>query len=242
MLLTIGLSGAVSSTKPPGSKWHSNTSLNIYAESVNASVGYRDTAPSPWSLTSSSSSSTTTQLSSPNIINFSGSFEPSSTPSSVQILRKLTVNVRNYPILFLQIDVTQGIGYGIRFFTSYGKTTVPIWNNSDILDHRTGTGQFENIQVNIENLAEQNIGTSIQNISQIQVYVEGHALNATTQFSLILQNMKFLNYPIVPFQDGSNYHSVYLTFDQLPTAGNSSWKLNKIDLGLQILGASRDRV
>jgi len=232
VLLTIGLSGAV----PPQNLQEVNGQQylsHFYAESATASVGYRDIVPTPWSLTNSSSTSST-QLSSPNIINFSGSFQPSSTPSTVQILRKLSVNVKNYPILFLQVDVTQGVGYGIRFFTSHGKTTVPLWNNSDILNHRVGTGQFENIQVNMEDLAEQNIGTSVQNVTQIQVYVERHALNATTPFSLVLQDMQFLNYKVVPFENGQTYHSVYLTFDHLPTAGNSSWALNKIDLGLQI--------
>ncbi|HXQ92830.1 MAG TPA: hypothetical protein VN739_07465, partial [Nitrososphaerales archaeon] len=233
VLLTLGLSGAVPSQNLQEINGQQYLS-HVYAESATASVGYRDTVPSTWSLSDSSSLNTSSQLNSPNIINFTGFFKPSSTPSSSEISRKLSVDVKNYPILFLQIDVTQGVGYGIRFFTSHEKTTIALWNNSDFLDHRTGTGQFENIQVNMENLAEQNIGTRVQNVTQIQVYVERRALNATTPFSLVLQNMEFLNYKLGTFHSGQSYHSVYLTFDHLPTVGNTTWKLNKIDLGLQI--------
>jgi len=168
VLLTLGLSGAVPSQNLQEINGQQYLS-HVYAESATASVGYRDTVPSTWSLSDSSSLNTSSQLNSPNIINFTGFFKPSSTPSSSEISRKLSVDVKNYPILFLQIDVTQGVGYGIRFFTSHEKTTIALWNNSDFLDHRTGTGQFENIQVNMENLAEQNIGTRVQNVTQIQV-------------------------------------------------------------------------
>ena len=233
VLLTIGLSGSIPSQnlqEVNGQQYLSH----IYAESTGASIGYRDNTPSTWSLTNSSSPNTSSQVNSPNIINFSGSFKPSTTPSSSDISRKISINVKQYPLLYLQIEVTQGVDYGIRFFTSNGKNTIPIWNNSDFLNHRTGTGQVENIQANIENLAQQNIGTSIQNISQIQVYVERGALNTTTPFNVDIQNMEFLNYKVVTFQNGQSYHSVYLTFNHLPTAGNSSWTLAKINLGLKI--------
>lgn len=233
VLLTIGLAGSVPSQNLQvvnGQQYLSK----VYAESMNASIGYSDNAPTSWNLSSGSSLGTSMELDTPATVNFSGFFQPSTTPSSAQITRVLSVNVRADPILFMQIEVTQGVGYGIRFLTTIDGTTVPIWNNSDILDHRTGTGSIESIQANLEDLAQRNIGRSIQSISQIQIYVERPAMNTTTPFSVYLQNMEFLNYKLVSYQGGQPYHSVYLTFSQLPTAGNSSWTLNKIDLGLAI--------
>jgi hypothetical protein len=232
VILTIGLAGTVPSQNLQvvnGQQYLSN----VYAEPTNATIGYRNNAPTTWNL-SSGSTGATTQITSPATVNFSGFFQPSTTPTTAQITRTLSVNVKAFPILFLQIDVTSGVGYGIRFFTSQDGQNVPVWNNSDILDHRIGTGGVETIQANIEDLAEQNIGRSIQSISQVEIYVERPALNTTTAFSAYLQNMEFLSYKLVSYQPGQSYHSVYLTFNQLPAAGNSSWVLNKIDLGLQI--------
>lgn len=232
VVLTFGLAGSVPAQNLQvvnGQQYLSN----IYGESTNATVGYHSSATSTWNISAGPSASSA-QLSAPATVNFSGFFEPSSTASSAQISRKLSVNVAEYPILYIQIKVTQGVGYGIRFYTSHDGNVVPIWNNSDFLNHRIGTGSVENIQANIQNLAEQNIGTTVQNITQIQIYVERHPMNTTTAFSLVLENLEFLSYKLVPYQNDTSYHSVYLTFNQLPTDGNSSWTLNKIDLGLQI--------
>jgi len=232
VILTLGLAGAVPSQNLQvvnGQQYISRS----YAEPLTATVGYRDNAPTIWNLTGAQSG-TSAQLNSPATVNFSGFFQPSPTPTFAQITRKLSVNLEEYPILFAQVSVSQGTGYGIRFFTSHGKNMIPIWNNSDFLDHRIGTGNVENIQANIEDLAEQNIGTAVQNISQVEIFVERPAMNATTAFSLNLQNMQFLSYKLVPYQNGTTYHSVYFTFDHLPTAENTSWTLNKINLGLKI--------
>jgi hypothetical protein len=236
VLLTVGLAGSV----PPRNLQVVNGQQylsNIYAETSNATIGYHDNAPTNWDLSGGSAQNSTAQLNSPATVNFSGVFEPSSTTSSLQITRKLSVNVRTDPIFYMQIQVTRGVGYGIRFFASQDGEMIPIWNNSDLLNHRTGTGNIENIQANIEDLAQQNIGHSVQSISEMQIYVERRPLNATTDFSLVMQHMEFLDYKVVPYQANESYHSVYLTFEQLPTAHNSSWILNKIDLGLQISAA-----
>lgn len=235
VILTIGLAGAV----PPNNLQVVNGQQylsNIYAEPSNASIGYREAAPTVWNL-SGGSSGATTQITTPETVNFSGVFQPSSTATTAQISRKLTVNIRTDPILYMQIEVSKGVGYGIRFFTDEEGSNIPIWNNSDILNHRIGTGSFENIQANIENLADQNTGHSVGSISEVEIYVERHPMNTTTPFSLFIQNMEFLSYKLVPYQNGTSYHSVYLAFGELPTAHNSSWVLNKIDLGLQISAA-----
>ena len=232
IFLTFGLAGSVSPQNLQvvnGQQYLSKT----YAEATNPTIGYRNIAPSTWNL-SAGPSSASMQVNTPAVVNFSGFFEPSTAPSAAQITRALSVNVRAYPILFLQIEVTQGVSYGVRFYSNNGGKLISIWTNTDFLNHRIGTGKVESIQANIENLAEQNIGTTIRNISQVQVYVERAPKNATTSFSVDLQNIEFLSYNLVSYRNGTSFHSVYLTFDQFPPAGNASWVLNKINLGLQI--------
>ncbi len=232
VLLTIGLAGSVpaQNIQVINGKQYLGS---IYAEPTTPKIGYRDSSSPGWTLTGSSSNSSA-QLSSPNIINFTGAFQPSKTGSSLQISKKFSVDLNSYPILYVQVQVTAGVGYGFRFFSSVSGNSIPFWNNSDVLNHRTGTGQIENIQVNLQQLSVANTGKYAPNISLMQVYVERRALNATTNFSLLIQNLKFLDYQITSYEEGHAYHSIYLTFAHLPTAGNTSWILNKIDLGMQI--------
>ena len=236
VILTFALAGSV----PPQNLQVVNGKqylTDMYAESTDPSVGYRNNAPTTWNL-STGAAAASSQLDTPAVVNFSGFFQPSAYSTSAQISRKLTVNVQAYPILYVQVEVTKGISYGIRFFTSRDGNAIPIWSNTDFLDHRIGTGSIENIQANVENLAEQNIGFPIHSISEVEIYVERTPENATTGFSFVLEHMEFLNYKLLPYQNGTSYHSIYLTFDQLPTVGNGSWVLNKIDLGLQISASS----
>jgi len=124
VILTIGLAGSV----PPqnlqvvnGQQYLSKVS----AESLRPAIGYESNAPTTWDLTAGPSTAST-QLNSPAIVNFSGFFQPSTNPSNAQISRKLSVNVRAYPILFIQVQVAKGVSYGIRFFTASGGNTVQI--------------------------------------------------------------------------------------------------------------------
>src|SRR5437016_9094135 len=68
---------------------------------------------------------------------------------ALSIVRTLTVNLTAYPIMYMLINVSPSISYGIRFYSQSSGSTVPLWAESDALSHRGGPGQAENIQVNM---------------------------------------------------------------------------------------------
>ena len=232
ILLTLVLPGTVPAQNLQvinGAQYLSHT----YDEPQKASVGYVDSTVPTWSLGGGSGASA--QLTSPSVTYFSGVFKPSSSSSSIQITKDLFVNLEEYPIMFVQVNATPGIFYGIRLYSSYdNKTSIPLWSNSDILNHRSGTSAFQNIQVNVPVLSKLNTGETAQNITELQVYAERGPSNSSTPFTIVLQNLEFLNYGLTTYQPNKTYHAVYFTFDNLPTAGNSSWVLNKIDVQLNI--------
>jgi len=234
ILLTVLLAGTV----PPQNIRvvnGNNYLAHIYTEGPNPSVGYSENL-NTWSFGSGTQkSANNAQLNTVGVTTLSGTFKPSSSPTSIQISRSLSVNITRYPIMFLQISVTQGVGYGIRFYSSTAdnRTLIPLWNNSDFLNHRIGTGNLETIQVNMQLLSKTNIGVAAENITQLQLYVERGASSTPLPFSMQIQNLEFLNYHLEQFVPNQNYHSVYFTFDSFPSL-NSSWVLNKIDLSLQL--------
>ncbi|MGI0091192.1 MAG: hypothetical protein ACREBS_05740 [Nitrososphaerales archaeon] len=208
--------------------------VQTYAEATSVSaVNYFD-RQSNWTLGSTSLPAASVQVGSSSITTLSGSFKPDSRASSVMISRQLSVNLMQHPILFVAIQVTQGIGYGIKFFSTAGNKTLSLWSNGDVLDHRKGTGQIENIQINVQLLSKLNTGSTAQNITKMQIYVERAASPSNTPFSLAIQQLEFLNYSMVTSpQSGGSYHSMYFTFSDFPINA-SSWVLNKIDLELKV--------
>ncbi len=202
-----------------------------YAESSSHASVMAVAAQTNWSLGSSPTASA--QLSSQSITTLTGTLKPDSSPTSLVMTQDLSINLTEYPILYVQIEVTQGVGYGIRFFSSVDNKTIPLWTNADVLDHRKGTGQLENIQLNEQLLSELNTGTAAKNITEMQIYVERGPSTSPTPFSVVIQKIEFLSYQIVTSPTVGSYHSVYFTFDNLPV-NNASWILNKIDLGLQV--------
>jgi hypothetical protein len=202
-----------------------------YTESaIPNSVGSINTQ-SMWSLGSSSSASTV-QLGSSSVTTFSGTLKPDSSATSVSITTKLSVNLTEYPIMFLQIEVTKGLGYGVRFYSSENNKSIPLWSNADVLDHRKGTGQLENIQVNLQLLSKLNTGNEALNVDEMQIYVERSASTTPTPFTVVIEKLQFLTYNITTAPaTGGSYRAVYFPFN-LPN--DSSWTLSKIDLVLDV--------
>ena len=168
VILTFALAGAGTRTENLQVVNGQQYLSNMYAETTNATIGYHNTQPTVWNL-SGGSSPASAQVDSPAVVNFPDFSSPALLVPPHRLPDRLTVNVKEYPILYLQVQVTKGVGYGIRFFSSSDGNLVPLWNNSDILDHRIGTGAPENIQANIEDLALQNIGKTVTSISQVQI-------------------------------------------------------------------------
>src|SRR5207249_8606393 len=87
-----------------------------------------------------------------------GSFQPSSNPSAVSISRQFLANLTQYPIFYVTLNVSKGVSYGVRFDTQNADGGfVPVWKDGDALNHRQGTGQPENIQVNMLQVIQSNL-------------------------------------------------------------------------------------
>ncbi len=119
------------------------------------------------------------------------------------------------------MNVSKGVSYGIRFDTQNpdGSFTA-IWRDSDALNHRQGTGQRENVQVNMIQVINANTNKSIDSLSRVTVYVERVPGVNPTDFSLQLASFEFLNYKLEPAQSRGLYHALYLTLNS--TASTSS--------------------
>ncbi len=173
-----------------------------------------------WSLNPSPSTQAALTPST-NKLTLDGTFPASSNPSAVSISRSFVANISQYPILYVQMNVSKGVSYGIRFDTQNpdGSFTA-IWRDTDALNHRQGTGQRENVQVNMIQVINANTNKSIDSLSRVTVYVERVPGVNPTDFSLQLASFEFLNYKLEPAQSRGLYHALYLTLNS--TASTSS--------------------
>ena len=159
--------------------------------------------------------------SSTNKLTLNGTFPASSSPSAVSISRSFVANITQYPILYLQMNVSKGVSYGIRFdMQNPDGNFVATWKDTDVLNHRQGTGRPENIQVNMLQVIQSNTNVSARTLARVTVYVERGPNPGPTRFALLLEKFEFLNYRFKPAESPGLYHSIYLT---LNTSGSSNF-------------------
>ena len=165
---------------------------------------------SKWSLNPSPSTGAalTTSM---NSLTLKGTFPVNSNPSAVSISRSLVANITQYPTLYVQMNVSKGVSYGIRFYSQNSDGTFALWKDTDVLNHRQGTGQPENVQVNMIQVIEANTNKSLDSLSRATVYVERGPGTNPIDFSLQLSSFKFLSYRLEPAQSRGLYHAIYLT-------------------------------
>jgi len=173
-----------------------------------------------WSLNPSPPTGTSLVTSTSKLA-LAGTFQPNSNPSGVSISRPFLANLTQYPILYVQMSVSKGVSYGIRFDTQNPDGSfATVWKDTDALNHRQGIGQPENIQANMIQVIRTNMNKTVYNLARITVYVERVPSTETTSFTLGMTNFEFLNYRLVPAQSRGLYHSLYLTLNL--TSTNSS--------------------
>ena len=194
----------------------------LYAEDNTASIlsigNY-----SQWSLSPSTGSAAALSTSA-NSLDLSGAFQPSSSASALTVRRQMAANVTRYPLFYVHLRVTVGVGYGIRFFSHLTNgNDLGLWSEGDSLNHRSGTGGFENIQVNLKGLSLTNTGRNVETISEARVYLERPPNAQTTSFELAFDKFEFLNYPLEPAALSGAYHAIYLSLNRPQVS--QSWKL-----------------
>ncbi len=166
-----------------------------------------------WSLNPSPSTGAalTTSI---NSLTLKGTFPVNSNPSAVSISGSLVANIRQYPIMCVQTNVSKGVSYGIRFYSqSSDGSFIALWKDTDVLNHRQGTGQPENVQVNMIQVIEANTNKSVDSLSRATMYVERGPGTNSIDFSLQLSSFKFLSYRLEPAQSRGLYHAIYLTLN-----------------------------
>ncbi len=201
--------------------------MPVYGEDT-AAIVFDVANYSQWSLTPSSATLASLNASLDGLV-LQGTFPPAATGSALTIFRPVQVNLTMYQIFYVSIRVSTGVGYGIRFYSRLpGASTIGLWSDDDALNHRKGTGQFENIQVNMERVIEVNTARAIPTLTEVRVYLERAPSSGPTSFELQLQKFKFFTYPLKPAQSAGAYHAIYFTLRRPQVS--SSWVLQTISL------------
>ena len=213
----------------------SNLDTPPYAESNLATIFGLNNF-SLWSLNPPDPSTASLNASTKALL-LTGEFPASSTPIAVSIFRTISVNLTDYPILYMLVKVPTGTSYGIRFFSpTASHTLLPLWSETDALNHRAGTGGLENVQTDLLHLTEENTGSIVNRLAQVLVYVERGPSATPTGFSLQLNKFEFKNYPFIAAPSAGSYHAIYLT---LHAAQNSpSTVLTSVQVGGRLNASS----
>jgi hypothetical protein len=183
-----------------------------YAESSRA-ITFEENNWTQWSASPSQGSVSMNY--SKNGLLLTGNFPASTEPSAFSISRSLAVNLTAYPIMYMLIKVSSGVSYGIRFYSRTSGLVVPLWSETDEFNHRLGTGEFENVQVNMPQVIELNTGKIFDAVSGVTVYVERSPSIQTTDLSLQIGKFEFLDYPLTSAQLAGSYHAIYVGLSQI---------------------------
>src|SRR5205807_6790448 len=108
----------------------------------------------------------------PNSLVVRSTFQNVSTWTSVNLFKNANINISSYPILTVNVNLTSGVRYGVRFYAQYPNgTEYNVWWEGSPLDHRTGTG-YESLRVNMQREAILATGHAVGIINRIQLYIE----------------------------------------------------------------------
>jgi hypothetical protein len=215
----------------PGMRATDVTSLRTatYAESSRAAI-LDENNWTMWSVAAPQYSDTLNY--SGDGLTLSGNFPSSAQPLALSIVRTLAVNLTAYPIMYMLIKVSPSVGYGMRFYAQSSGSTMPLWAESDALSHRAGTGQAENVQLNMFQLIESNTGKVYDSTSSITIYVERSASTQATHFSLQIKKFEFLNFPFLSAVGSGSYHAIYVGLGQIDES--PSFTLRSVEIRASI--------
>jgi hypothetical protein len=197
-----------------------------YGELNSSSVlGYADNY-SGWTASPSTNVSRTQ-----NSMTVSGVFQSVYTWTSIVLFKSLVVDTTAYPIFNINIDLTSGVQYGIRFFAQYPNgTEYDVWWEGSPLDHRPGIGR-ESLRVNMQRQVFLATGHSVEAINKIELYV-GDPPNSQQSFQFTMYQLSFESDSLQQVSR-NQYRAIYFDFRDTPL-DNASWYLNRINLGTTI--------
>jgi hypothetical protein len=200
-----------------------------YAESSRA-ITFEENNWTQWTM--SPSQGGVSMNSSKNGLLLTGNFPASTEPFAFSISRSLAVNLTAYPIMYMLIKVSSGVSYGIRFYSRTSGLVVPLWSETDAFNHRPGTGEFENVQVNMPQVIELNTGKIFNEVTDVTVYVERGSSIQKTDFSIQIGKFEFLDYPLGSAQLAGSYHAIYVGLSQIQEMSSLTLRSVKIQARL----------
>ena len=223
--ITLGIGGSVKSDTIRIVDISSSTSMPYGEVSSSSVLGYNDSF-SNW-IASPGAQVNPTQ----NSLVVRGVFQNISTWTAVNLFKNTDINITSYPILTANVDLSNGVRYGIRFYAQYPNgTEYNVWWEGSPLDHRPGIG-YESIRENMQREAFLATGHAVDVINKMELYVEDPP-NLPQSFQFTLSKLSFEDDGMQQVSTGQ-YRAIY--FDvQNPPQESASWYLNKINSGLTV--------
>lgn len=106
------------------------------------------TNESAWTLLNSANASGTKSVE--GSLRLLAKFAAGTNDKAIQVYRDVNLSLDENPSISLQMDVSEGISYGVRFYGLFPNgTSFNAWNEASSLQHRTGIGVPENISANL---------------------------------------------------------------------------------------------
>ncbi len=165
-------------------------------------------------------------------LEISGSFNNNSTATAVGVVKRANIDVSSYQILEIDLNVTQGVSYGLRFLgLDSNGTQYNLWSENSVLDHRHGAG-YEVIRMNMLRQAFLVSGRSLTTVTQLSFYVESRP-TIHQDFQAKITKLDFKREMIVPLGGQNDYRALYVNLNSEPQ-GPSSWYLYNFQLGITL--------
>jgi len=160
-----------------------------------------------------------------------GVFQNVSTWTAVSLFKNTNINITSCPILTVNVNLTSGVKYGLRFYAQYPNgTEYNVWWEGSPLDHRPGLG-YESLRINMQREALLATEHSVEIINKMELYVENPP-KSPTSFQLTLSKLSLEAYSLEPVS-GDQYRAVYYDLTNTPQE-DASWSLNKINFGVTV--------
>ncbi len=203
----------------------------LYGEvQSDSSIGYEEDF-SGWHLSDVSSDIEPALISESDSIILKGIIANASTPATAGMIKDVELDITSFPILEVNLVVSEGIHYGLRFFGLYPNSTMSrIWWEGSPLDHRPGVGR-EQLRVNMPRQVFLATGRGMSQIVRLEIYIESGPNNPTT-FTLELEGIQSLSFPLSTVMEHQRYRAIYIDMGTENISG--PWSLYRIQLGVSL--------
>jgi hypothetical protein len=206
----------------------SSTSVPYGELNSSSVIGYNDNF-SNWVASPGAQVNNTTES-----LVVAGVFQNLPTWTAVNLFKNANINITSYPILNVNVNLTSGVRYGIRFYAQDPNgTEYSVWWEGSPLDHRPGIG-YESLRVNMQREALLATNHTVETVNKMELYVEDPP-DSPASFQFTLSKLSF-EHDSLEQVSNNQYRAIYFDLGETPQA-NASWSLNKINFGVTVQAA-----